>query len=353
MTGEHDMTAVRSGDDVSILRIVTPLVHRWRFVAGLALGLAVLAAVWSLIVPPTYAGRTTFTPETAGSSSLPAGLAGAASLAGQLGISLGNANGPNAEFFVEVLKSREVLIQTLNSTFRPDTIQPARPLLDILEITGRTPEARIEMGIRKFGSQVAASVDRRTGIVTLVVKHRSPVLAAQVANRMVEILDEFNQKRRQSQSREQKRFVGERLQATENELRRAEDVQLRFLQANRQYQQSPLLVHEFNRLQRDVDAKQAVYLTLTRAFEEARVAEVRDTPLLTVIDHADPPVFRVAPRRKVMVLVAAALGFFLGAILVYLEVYLQAARLNSADDYSALTAALKDIRVSSFGRRKG
>jgi tyrosine-protein kinase Etk/Wzc len=144
-------------------------------------------------------------------------------------------------------------------------------------------------------------------------------VAAGVANRMVELLNEFNLDRRQVQSREQRRFTGERTQQTQEELRAAEAALLRFLQSNREYAGSPLLEYQHSRLQRDVQVKQEIYLTLTKAYEEARIAEVRDIPVLTIIDEAVPPVLRSSPRRKLNTMMGLLLGGIAGLVIVLLS----------------------------------
>jgi uncharacterized protein involved in exopolysaccharide biosynthesis len=67
-----------------------------------------------------------------------------------------------------------------------------------------------------------------------------------------------------------------------------------------------------------VQVKQEVYLTLAKAYEEARIAEVRDIPVLTVIDSAVAPVRRSFPRRKLNTLLGLLLGAIGGLALVLL-----------------------------------
>jgi uncharacterized protein involved in exopolysaccharide biosynthesis len=51
-----------------------------------------------------------------------------------------------------------------------------------------------------------------------------------------------------------------------------------FLQANRQWANSPDLTFQHDRLERDIALRQQVYTTLVQSFEQARISEVRDTP---------------------------------------------------------------------------
>jgi uncharacterized protein involved in exopolysaccharide biosynthesis len=289
-----------------------------------------------------YTGTTTFTPETSPTSSLAGSLAGLAGLAGQLGVTSATSS-VSPDFFAKVLHSREILRSVLESEF-PDRAGPQRPLLDVLEVSGDSPEQRLQQGTRQLETRTEATIDRRTGIVTLSVEMPSRELAAGVANRMVDLLNRFNLERRQSQSREERRFSGDRLATAERELRAAEKAHLAFLQRNRAYSESPLLTFEDNRLAREVQLKQEVFLTLTKNYEEARISEVRDTPVLTVIDSAVPPVMRTRPRRLVGTVVAGLLAALVGVVLAYAFDFRKKARSEARSDYRELQEAWNEAR---------
>src|SRR4051812_24049618 len=334
--------------EISLFELMTPLVSRWKLIALTALTCAVLAAVYLLLQRRTYTATTTFTPENSSSSSMLNGLAGLAGLAGQLGLASTGSNSVSPEFFVRLAHSDEVLRSTLLKDFAdPDSTAGLRTLLQILDVDGRTPEERIENGVRRLRRRVDATSDKSTGIVTLQVQLYSPQLSAEVAKYMVDLLNRFNLESRQSQSREQRRFSGERLAVAEQELRAAEQTQLAFLQRNRQYLDSPLLAFEYNRLNRQVQLRQEVYQTLTKAHEEARIAEVRDTPVLTVIDSALAPVRPSGPHRILGTLVALIFGGALGVALAYVAAARARARRSPTPDYLAFREAWEEAREAS------
>jgi uncharacterized protein involved in exopolysaccharide biosynthesis len=333
-------------DDISFFELLTPLIRRWPLIAGFALAGAVVTAIVLLLQRPVYTGKTTFTPETSSASGLAGSLAGLAGLAGQLGVATMATSSVSPDFFAGVLHSREILRSTLESEF-PDSSargRASRALVDILDVRGRSPEARLQKGVRQLEKQTDVEIDRRTGIVTLSVEMPNRDLAAGVANRMVELLNRFNLERRQSQSREERRFSGDRLAAAERELRAAEQAHLAFLQRNRLYSESPLLTFEANRLSREVQLKQEVFLTLTKAYEQARISEVRDTPVLTVIDPAVPPVLRTRPRRVIGTIIAGILTGLVGVGAAYALEFRARARSQARPDYQAMREAWKEAR---------
>ncbi len=305
----------RLAEVVSIHDVVAPLARRWRLLFGLPLGLAFVVGLISLLLPSVYTAQTTLTPAASSSVGGLSGsaLASLAGLAGQLGVAAGGGGSLSPDFIADVLRSREVLTATLASEFPDPASKTRRPLLDILRIEGKSESARISEGVRRLEKLVKTQVDHSTGIVTLMVKARDPQLAAAITNRMRDILNSFNLERRQSQSREQARFTRERLAQAEAELRQAESAQLRFLQRNREYTGSPLLEFEHSRLRRAVDLKQEVYTSLAKGYEEARIAEVRDTPVITTIDTAVAPDRRSSPRP----VLNGVIGFLMGGVLAF------------------------------------
>lgn len=310
----------RSAEDVSLLELLTPLVRRRKLMLGIPIVFGLLAGLVSLVLPSAYTAQTTITPVSPSIGALGgSALLSLAGLAGQLGVASGGGGSVSPDFIANVLKSREVLTATLQSRFQSGAPENRElPLLDILRVEGRSEPTRLSRGVRKLDKAVQTKVDRSTGIVTLMVKARDPKLAADIANRMRGILNTFNLERRQSQSREQARFTRERLVEAEADLRQAEAAQLRFLQANRQYRGSPLLEFEAGRLQRTVDLRQEVYMSLMKAYDEARISEARDTPVITTIDSAVAPIQRSAPRPVLNVVIALLAGGLVAFSLVFL-----------------------------------
>ncbi len=339
--------------EASLLRALAPLIAHWRLLAGLPLAVGLGTAVVVLLVKPTYTATATFVPEASSDNvQLSGGLAG---LAGQLGFELPTGGSQSGDFYAQVLVSRELLTQTLLSTFRDSVVgAPARDatLLAIRAPKGATPEKRLDNALRDFNDDVAVKIDRRSGLISLSVDEHRPQLAADVANRMVALVDEFNLKRRQSRSAAQRKFIGERLESVRQELRDVENSQLQFLVSNRRYRESPELSFQAERLARQVQIRQEVFLTLSRDYEQARIAEVKDTPLLTVVDHAVAPQRRTAPKRMLLVLLAMVAAACAAAAAVYVGEYRRAAREEQAIGYQEFAEAWRQFRREARLRRR-
>ncbi|MGH7518036.1 MAG: Wzz/FepE/Etk N-terminal domain-containing protein [Gemmatimonadales bacterium] len=343
--------------DVSLVRLLIPLVRRWQLIAACALVALLGSVALAFLLPVRYTAETTFTADQSQSSiSLPSGLAG---LAGQFGFSLeGLRQGLSPEFFVSVLQSRAILVEVLQTAF-PDSVGgrvEQRKLIDILDVQAPTPAKRLEKSLKQLRKRVSAAHDRKSGILSVAVEDASAPRAAAITNHILELLNRYNVERLQTKSRQQREFAEQRLEQAQGELRTAEQAQLRFLQTNRQYNQSPLLAYEAGRLQRTVQLKQDVVTTLTKAYEEARISEARSIPALVVVDPAETPAFKSSPKRAIIVTAGLLLGLALGVV-VALALGDDSGGSRPRDpDRAALASAVagmrRDLR-SLMGRRRG
>jgi uncharacterized protein involved in exopolysaccharide biosynthesis len=181
-------------------------------------------------------------------------------------------------------------------------------------------------------------------VVTVSVTMPSPHLAAQIARRLLDLTAEFNVRTRQSRAGSERKFAEQRATDAARDLRAAEDRLQGFLQANRQFQGSPSLVFQHERLQREVVMRQELYTTLLQSYQQARIDEVRDTPVLTVVDAPQPPAVRDPRGTAMRMLLGLGFGAMLAVGLALLRDYLRRSRELGRPDYREFSA----LRRSAF-----
>jgi tyrosine-protein kinase Etk/Wzc len=103
------------------------------------------------------------------------------------------------------------------------------------------------------------------------------------------------------------------------------------------FSSTPELERRLAELMRNVEIKRAVYRVLSEQYEEAKIQEMKDMPTLQVLDWASPPLMRVKPKRKTMVIVSTALAFLLSSLAVF---YRERMR---AEDSAELKSGLDEI----------
>lgn len=326
-------------DAGGMLELLTLLLRYRHLVLAWAVAVAVVAVTVRLLSPRSYTVGASFVPQTSSGS----GLSNFAGLAAQFGISAPRADpGASPDFYVELLQSRTLLRQLVLAEYR----LPGRDssttgtLIEGFGIGPGSEAEQIADGIKKLRKHIAVSTNRRTSLVFLTVRTRDPELSRAVAAQALELLNAFNLSSRQSQARQERVFVEARLAESQSALFDAEEQVGEFLKHNRQFGNSPQLSFELDRLQRKVAQVQQVYTALVSAYEQARIAEVRDTPVITVVEVPVQPA-RPDGRGTIRVgLVALLVGMLLGGLMAWWLEYL---RRSKAQD-SRLTAEFETLR---------
>lgn len=256
---------------------------------AVGLGLALLTAAILLAQPRRWTAYASFIPEARRSMGNLAALSG---VAAQLGVALpGGDNSPPAAFYSAILSSREILGAIVEHEYVVGSDQRADSgtLVDFYHSSGNTAALRRQNAIERLSKNLKPGVNLRTGIVEFRIEARTPQLALQIAEQALEELTRFNITRRRTQAGAERAFTERRRDEVQGELRDAEDRLQTFLQRNRDYRNSPQLTFEFERLSREVLLRQQIYAGLSQAHEQARIEEVRDTPVFTVLDRPRLP----------------------------------------------------------------
>jgi uncharacterized protein involved in exopolysaccharide biosynthesis len=151
-----------------------------------------------------------------------------------------------------------------------------------------------------------------------LVRTRWPSVSLWLANRLVQRVNQFNIETRRSQATAEREFVEARAVESERTLRDAEDRLQAFLQANRDIGGSPGLAFQRDRLQREVTRQNQLYTSWLQSREEARIREIRDTPVITVFENPRLA-FQPVPRNLAMKVVLGGIaGAMLGVLFAFL-----------------------------------
>jgi uncharacterized protein involved in exopolysaccharide biosynthesis len=300
--------------EVSIFALGTMVLrNRWRIIRwSLAGGL--LALIIALFTAPEYNASASFMPQGTDIS-----RSGLASLAGQFGLSLPTGSQSlSPDFYAQLLKSRTILLPIAQDTFAVSEMGGKKVSFETLfKIKGSSPSERGERAVQKLEKIVGTSVGQKTGVVGLSVSTKWPSVSLGIIQRLVTAVDDFNLRTRQGQAAAERKFVEGRLAVAASDLRAAEDRLQSFLQQNREFLRSPELKFDHDRLQRDLDLQQQVYSSLTQSHEEVRIREIRDTPVITIVE---PPSVQTLPesrQRALRVLLGFIFGAFLGAMVAF------------------------------------
>lgn len=327
-------------DELPATTLLTPLLRARRLSARAALVGGALGAASGLLHERTYTATATFALQ--GRRSTPASMNG---LAAQLGVALPGADATQSpQFYVTLLGSRTLLARLAAEPLASDAragVGP--PAWRYLALGGDTvvPALRRDAAVQRLRRAIGADVDVRTGLVGVRVTLPDSALARGVGERLLALLESFNLERRRAQASEERRFAEERLGVAERELRYAESAYQQFALRNRDFAGAPDLAVQAERLRRAVSLREQIFLTMTQAYEQARVDEVRATPTIAVIEPPSVPARPDARGTVSRTLAGALAGLLAGLLLGYLRVVGRPAG-TPADERAAFDAAVRD-----------
>ena len=309
-------------DHLSFLSLVNFVFRNALILGASGLAFAVLIAIPAATAPPTYTATTRFATE-----SEPVGRL--------FGVSLpSNSGGRSPEFYVELIKSPEILGPLVEATYEIEPGQPRKTLIEHFAPGVRPAAAARERAMAAVSSRISAKISPITATLTLRATAHNPTLATQIAEGVLIQIDRFNSTTRKLQTTAERRFAEQRLAEIAADVRRAEDRLQYFLERNREISLSPALMLERERLQEEVSARRSLYSSVLQTYERAKMDEVRDSPLVTVIGRPVPP---TGPDAK-GVTRSAVLGFFLGllvgGVVVAWTEYLERVRQRGSPEFA-------------------
>ncbi len=314
--------------DVSLISIAIVLLrHRWLIICSAILFFVIFA--FSNYTPvKTYTSSTAFTPRQR--SQVSAGSA----LLSQLGIGSSNSNGA---FYLELIKSREILGPVAEATYtiRTDTGVVTGRLIDIYNIKNPDKRWQRTIAVSMLTTQVKAT-SQPTGMMKLTVTTPYSELSAQLATKILEELNRFNLHSRKNEASGERLFIEMQLSEADEKLRVAENELQEFVRSNRSMTMFAGSTLQLDRLKRQVSMRQDLYTSLAKQLDAARIEEVRSSPILTIVEPAEPALSPNPPIWPTKAFMGAALGVMVGILLAFVHAYFVRRREEETNEYEEL-----------------
>lgn len=346
--------AQAESDDLSLFAVLNFVLRQRVTILLCTVALVGLTVIYVQTRPSRFTSSATFLPQQ---SENPSQLAG---LAAQFGVPLPTGGGGESPaLYVDLLRSRRIMEQVAD--VRYDVRTDSGPVQGTLhELWGRKVRdslMRRDAVLKRLNGATSAGFAPKTSVVSIRVRSERPELSRAIVEQYITAITRFNLERRQGRAAAERRFTEERLTEAKAELRSAENQLQVFLQQNREFRNSPELNFRQERLTREVALRQQLYSALAQSFDRSRIDEVRDTPVITVIDRPTLPSRRDSRGGAVKVLVALILGLGLGVVVGFLRERLSepdAGELDDATEFARLRReVLNDLRHPLRALRRG
>jgi uncharacterized protein involved in exopolysaccharide biosynthesis len=316
---------------------------KWIVFTPIVLGL-VTTLYLVFIAKPTYESTATLLPSIAESGNTSSLL----SMASQFGISIPSqfedTDFLSADMYPAIVKSRSLAKTILNRNF--DTEENERlTLLSILtdpnEFENGDSSEVIANIIKYFSEEIVnISQDPNTPLYTLRVLTEDPLLSAQIANAVIEELDELQIEFRSQNVTQKREFVEDRIDDVKIELEKAETNIKIFREQNKQISYSPSLLLEQARLERETQVQTEIYISLKQQYETVKIEEVQESSFVQILDEPNIPIDPSGTRKLFILFFVGFGGFTLG---ILIAIFKESHRIQKSNNDSNYLEANKII----------
>ena len=353
MSTPENLPQVFEDDSIDLIALLKQIYQGRKLIILSAAAAAVLGVVVALATPNTYTSGATFIPQTGGESKPSSSLSGLASLAG---ISLGGMGGGSdipPTLYPQIISSVPYKLDLLDESI--DLEGRAMVLSDYLAddsgssvlgtvkkytlglpgtilstLRGSASESvsasesqlyQISEDDRKLfealNTKLVLSLNEKEGFVTLEFSDENKYIAAQVAERAKELLQERIIEFKNQSARELLDFTTKQYQENKASYETLQDSIAIFKDQNLNISSS-LYQNRLDRLERELNIASSVVQQLASQVEQAKLQVNKDTPVFTIIEPVTVPFERSAPKRSLIVVIWTFLGVVLstGYILV-------------------------------------
>ena len=303
-------------EETSLLAFLSILLAHRRLVAAFALAGILVGGLVASTEADLFMSRAAFVVRGARQTAqLPGGAAGLG-----LALSAFSEFSQSVSFYADLARSKGILGKIATKQYVTSKAPNVRrPLAQVLGIDEPDQARAAKLAVEHLSKNVSYTISSRTGVVVLAVKEADPVVAQQVTANILAEIERWSKDEGHQQAVREREFIEGLVADARGRLAQSEQAVRRFLELNREYESSPELRLEFNRLTRDVSLRQQVYTSLAETYEQARIEEVRSPTVLNIVETADLP---VEPQRKEALrttLIGLTAGLLVGMVLAVLR----------------------------------
>jgi len=276
----------------------------------------VAAVIISLLLPPFYASTVVILPET--SQSKLAALGGLSDLASLAGVNVGAEASPT-KLYPVIVKSEAVLKNVIYRKYQTKAFPDSVNLVQLWDGDEGNPQLAYETVLRDLRDELDVSLDSKTNVLTVSLFTKEPQLSADIVNAIAHELDVFSRTKRTTNASAQRKWIEGRLTEVKSDLEHSENALRDFRENNRRVTDSPELLLEQGRFIREVEINSALFTELKKQYEVAKIEEIKNVPIVNVMDAGRPAAKNEKPKKIIIVVVFFVLSLFAGIGFVYLR----------------------------------
>lgn len=320
-------------EEIDLLELAGRLWQRRRLIIKAGIIGAVIGLVIAFSIPKEYEVTVTLSPESGKSTA--SGLASAASMLGLGNFTAGtDADALNITLFPDILSSNPFALELYSMTVTPDNGEPM-PLNEYMETQRvawwswlmRLPGKAIK-GVKSLFSEkempnselnpfrlsteetrrlkaikesMTAIVDKKTAVTTITVTMQDAVVAATVADSVVNKLQSYITDYRTKKAIDDSQYLESLYKERQDEYYEAQQRYAAYVDGNRSLYTQRSMV-EGERLQNDMNQAYQIYNQVASQLQMARAKIQEAKPVFAVVNPATVPVKAASPKKMLILI---------------------------------------------------
>lgn len=170
-----------------------------------------------------------------------------------------------------------------------------------------------EIRLQDIKKRIQATIDRKTGIITISVKMPDPVVAAKVTKFAMEYLVNYVKIYRTEKLRNDVNYLSDQVASSRGKYYSTQEKKAKY---SDQFQDIVLSSADIQRerIESEYRLTSSFYNELLKKYEEAKFKLHQETPVFKILEPPVVPVKRSEPQRKLIVLAFALMGTLLAII---------------------------------------
>ncbi len=296
--------------NIDFFYLIGILWHHKKFIFGATFIAGVVSIIYVLVATPYYMSVATMYPvnkEDGGPLK-------------QLAVSLGISNKTSGYYIFDVLQSRRISSEIIYSKYKSEWIPDSVTLIEFWDMDELdVSENRIfELAVRTLGSVVTIKEDKETNLINLSVITKDKYISKAIADKYIEATINYLNHEEQTSIKQSIKFTHDRLLVVKEQLKNSENELVAFQEVNARTT-SPYLSMESKKKIQDIELIRSVVILLEKQLELLKIEEVKEKPIINILDRPEVRDKPVKPKKREVVMVNTILTFFSAFILVILN----------------------------------
>ncbi len=177
-----------------------------------------------------------------------------------------------------------------------------------------------EKNLKDLRKRVTASIDKKTGVMTINTKMPDPIVAALVTDFGMEYVKNYVTTYRTEKLKRDLDFLAERLDAAKGKYYNNQAKKAQYSDQNQLSMmklQSADLQRE--RIESEYKISSTFYNTLLQKYEEAKLKIQQETPVLKILEPPVVPNKKSEPKKAIIAIISAFLGGMIGVLMALIR----------------------------------